>query len=126
MTTKSVQHKIYNQLAPTVEEGPRCLVKQYVLAANVFQGDNLTMEVMEQQMSFVQTLWFDTTLMTAMVQFVSERTEQTLELPKLSQGYIPILAGPELHFRVLSTGTGTLNLIFINVPMPAIIWVPGT
>lgn len=117
-----IQHAISNQLAPVIEEGPRCIARVFnFTGANIILGDNLTMEIAEQQISFVQTIYFVTPVGMAVTLFL-EQTEQTLLLPASSCGYIPILAGGGPHFRYTPSGAGQLLVHYINVPMPAIIW----
>lgn len=121
---QGIQHKIFNQLAPTPEEGPRCIVRQYVFAGAGSQPDDLTNEISEQQISFVQTIWFSTPV-GLLFTLTIDQTEQSIQLPAGSQGYIPILAGQMPQFTLSSSAAGTVTISYINVPMPAIIWQPA-
>jgi hypothetical protein len=118
----SVQHRHFYGLAPTIEEGPRLLVKSYTVVGAATLFDNLTKEIMQKEMSFVQGVYFNNKLGGGIVTLVGLQAEQSIELANKTQGFLPLFWGPEPEFSVTFAAAGTVTFHFVNVPVAPQIW----
>lgn len=118
----SVQHKIFYGLAPTIEEGPRSLLKTYVALAADIQYDNLVKEIQMKEVSFIQGCYFNNKLGGGIITLTAGQAEQSIEIANKTQGFLPLLWGQEPHFSIGFAAAGTFSIQFINVPIAPYIW----
>ncbi len=104
--------------------GPRALAVKCPFAAGV--TDFLIDLSLSQSTGFiggVQGVYIDNSLSADVLTLtVGGGTAQKIVFPANAQGYVPILASKPTSFQVSSAGGVTVPLIFLNVPVPAIIW----
>lgn len=118
----SVQHRHYYGLAPTIEEGPRLLVKNYTVAGAGAIQDNLTKELMAREMSFVQGMYFNNKLGGGIVTLLGSQAEMSIEIANKTQGFLPLFWGPDPEFTVTFAAAGTIIFHFVNIPVAPQIW----
>jgi hypothetical protein len=118
----SVQHRHYYGLAPAIEEGPRLIVKSYTVAGPQILFDNLTKEIMNKQISFIQGVYFNNKLGGGIVTLSGLQAEQSIELANKTQGFLPLFWGPEPEFSVNFAAAGTVTFHFVNIPVAPQIW----
>jgi hypothetical protein len=117
-----MQHRHYYGLAPTIEEGPRLIVKSYVVAGAQAVYDNLTKEIMMKEISFVQGCYFNNKLGGGTVTLLGSQAEQSIEFANKTQGFMPLFWGQEPEFSVTFAAAGTFTIHFVNVPVAPLIW----
>lgn len=118
----SVQHRIFYGLAPRIEQGPRMLVKSYVAAGAGDIGDNLTKEMLESEIEFIQGMYFNNKAGGGIVTLNFYQSEVSIEIANKTQGFLPLFVGQEPHFIMTFAAAGTLRLNFVNVPVAPYIW----
>lgn len=118
----SLQHRHYYGLAPTIEEGPRLIVKSYNIAAAGVVYDNLTKEIMMKEISFVQGCYFNNKLGGGVVTLSLLQAEQSIEIANKTQGFLPLFWGQEPEFALTFAAAGTITFHFVNVPVAPYIW----
>lgn len=121
-TPLSVQHRHFYGLAPTLDEGPRCLVKTYTIGAAGTIPDNITKELQMKEMSFVQGMYFNNKLGGGIVTLLGSQAEQSIEIANKTQGYMPLLWGLNPEFSVTFATAGTIVIHFLNIPIAPYIW----
>jgi hypothetical protein len=122
-STFSVQHKHFYGLAPTLDEGPRTIVKTYTVAAATTILDNLTKEIMQKEISFVQGMYFNNKLGGGIVTLLGSQAEQSIELANKTQGFLPLFWGQDPEFSVTFAAAGTVVFHFVNIPVAPQLWV---
>lgn len=118
----SPHHVIYYGLAPTIEEGPRQIVKTYTVAAPGTIFDSLTKEIQMKEMSFVQGCYFNNKLGGGIITLLASQSEQSIEIANKSQGYLPLFWGQEPEFSITFAAAGTFVISFCNVPIAPMVW----
>jgi len=119
----SIQHRHYYGLAPSLEEGPRTIIKSYTVAGPQTVFDNLTKEIMAKEISFVEGMYFNNKLGGGIVTLLGSQAEQSIEIANKTQGYMPLLWGQEPEFSLTFAAAGTIVLHFVNVPVAPYIWL---
>lgn len=108
-------------LLPPADQSSRYLHITVTLAANTIQ-DDLVLENENGTIETVQTIYVDTSAMSAAVTIKFLESGQSFTLPKQRQAYFPVLCSQQVPYTVTSTGEGTFELFFINVPVPPATW----
>ena len=121
-STFSVQHRIFYGLAPTIEEGPREIVKVYTFAGAGTQADNLTKEIMQKEISFIQGMYFNNKSGGGIITLSSRQGEQSIEIANKTQGFMPLFWGMDPEFEITAAAAGTVQFNFVNVPVAPYIW----
>jgi len=113
---------VFNAMVP--KEGPKALaINAPFTSQNTSFSIDLTLSQTQQYMSLVQGLFVDNSLNADIVEIsIGGNTGQNIKFPAGGQGYIPILASKPTSFVVTSEGGVNVLFIFLNVPVPAIIW----
>jgi hypothetical protein len=113
---------VFNALVP--REGPKALAVSVPFASGSgpFTAD-LTLTQSQGYMSVVQGIYIDNSGNTNdVLNITCSGTGQTIAFPAGGQGYIPLIVAKPSTFTFASEGTANVNAIFLNVPVPAIIW----
>lgn len=112
---------IFNALIPA--EGPKALsiVAPFDGSGGSFDV-NLLLTQSQQFMSMVQAVFIDNSLNASGVVITSSGVNQTLKCPAHSQAYLPLLVTKNGALNVQSAGAANVTFIFLNVPLPAIVW----
>lgn len=112
---------IANALIP--KEGPKMVPFQIDFpTVSSFEID-LTLTMQQQRITAVQSMYLDLRNATASVSVTISITNQVIELEAGKQGYFPILV-PETGAKLIvsSASTAAINLMLLNVPVPADVW----
>lgn len=117
---------VFNALVP--KEGPKALaINAPFTSQNSSFSIDLTLSQTQQYISVVQGLFVDNSLNADIVEIsIGGNTGQVIKFPAGGQGYIPILASKPTNFVVSTQGAVNVLFIFLNVPVPAIIWGDST
>lgn len=119
-TSDRVGMGVFNGLGP--EKGPVIMpIPLDFSAQNPFLVD-LEREVSADRIEWVQTIFIDNSANTTAVTITWAISGQIIVIPPGSQAYLPVLVPNTPRFSISTTGTPTVYLHAINVPMPAIIW----
>ncbi len=112
---------IYNALVP--KEGPRCVpfVVPFATAAGPYLID-LQQMVASKRMTVCQSIFIDNTGNDSPLIVNVGGSNQNIVCPSEAQGYFPILTPALPRFTIDTQGTGNVQVIFINVPVPAAVW----
>ncbi len=112
---------IYNALVP--KEGPRCVpfVVPFATAAGPYLVD-LQQMVASKRMTVCQSIFIDNTANDSPLTVNVGGSNQNIVCPSEAQGYFPILTPAIPRFTISSEGSGNVQVIFINVPVPAAVW----
>jgi hypothetical protein len=117
---------IFNATIPP--EGPKALSCQAKFTpSNTTFNIDFTLVQSQKKMSVVQGVFVDNSANASPVLIASSTLSQSIVFPAFSQGYIPLLSPKPTQFVVTNQngGTALVGFIFLNVPVPALIWSSG-
>lgn len=114
---------IFNQLVPNDKpKAATCFLD--FNAADTYDFDFLQ-TIWQNQLTMVQGLYFSTKNVGANVTLTIDAVQQTMQFDNNKQGYRPLLFPdsnkPSGRFSA-SGGSGVMQVIFLNVPMPCFEW----
>ena len=121
--TLSIGHQqtgIYNALVPP--EGPKSVAVTLDFSASVSYTIDFTIAYMNKTMTVVQTLWLDNSLNPDTVSVTVPSTGHSFAVPANSVGAFPIVAAIRPKIILASSGGVVVKCLFLNVPLPAIVW----
>jgi len=116
-------YRVFNGLAPAAY--PRSAPISVDLTTTTAQRVNLQQARDEDKIEWVQTIYADNSANTAPLIIQCAITNQVITFPPGSQGYLPVLA-TEPDFVFTSTGAAKIQVQFITVAMPALLWDANT
>ncbi len=112
---------VFNALVP--KEGPKAMAINCPFASATEFSIDLTLSQTQKYLSLVQGVYIDNSLNADAVTLVcGGGTSQKIVFPPNAQGYLPLLVSRPTTFTVSSAGGVNVPIIFLNVPVPAIIW----
>lgn len=123
MTTYNVgtqQIGVFNALVP--KEGPKSvfLPLDFTTVSEVLV--DFTQAYEKTVMTVVQTVWCDNSANSVPVSFTVQGTGQTVIVPAGAQATLPVIAAIRPKITVENSGGGILPCIFLNVPLPAVVY----
>jgi len=112
---------VFNALVP--KEGPKALaLNAPFTSSNTSFLIDFTLTQTQSFISIIQGVYINNYLNDDVLTMTIQGTNQTLTFPANSMGYLPLLVSKPSQITVSSQGQVTVQLIFLNVPVPAIIW----
>lgn len=116
------QTAVFNSLVPP--EGPKAVtIPLDFSTATSFEID-FTQAYAQGVISVVQTLWCDNSGNADDVIFTVAGSNQTIVVPAATQGSFPVISAIRTKINVVSSATGIVKCIFLNVPLPIGTWSP--
>lgn len=126
ITGKHVPHATANGLRPI--KGPRSVTQSLNFGngstspatVNFAESQNL------EKLEFIQTIKIDNSQNAASVSILDNNTNDLLTIPPYAMAILPLLASKQTpNFTVTTTGTALVNLYFLSMALPAVIWFPN-
>jgi hypothetical protein len=116
---------VHNGLAP--KELPKAIRLLVDLSAAISADFDLAKEQDEQQISFVQSVWVDNSASPRRLDIVIQGLPQTIKIPIGAIACLPIIHPGHLRgtFSISAVTPLAIPVIFLNVPMAAIVYLPG-
>lgn len=111
---------ISNQTTP--EDGPKVIPVRVDFSVEQTWALDLSVQSSMAILKNVQSFFVDNSTNPAPLSIRVDTVQQTIVIPPLSQGYVPILATTPTKLILQSTGGVVVQLNFMNVPMPLHIW----
>ena len=124
-TTISVgtqQTSIYNALVPP--EGPKSVLISLDFTVTSSYLIDFTQAYMSTSISLVQSVYVDNSQNPDPLSITVAGTQQQITAAPGSQGTYPVIAAIRPKITCQSSGGVLVNLIFLNVPLPAATWQP--
>ena len=111
---------IYN--GPIPREGPKAIpINLSFAAANTYQIDFTSLQ-QRGLITQLQAVWIDNSNNNQPVTLTNLSSQQAVKVPAGFQGTVPIFAPNPPQFSAQSTGNGTVQFLFLNVPVISMNW----
>jgi hypothetical protein len=117
------QTTVANALVP--KEGPKAVSLQIDLTTQTGVIVDFTLAYMQQKLSAVQSAFVDNSGNQFPVTLTVDNPYQNIVCPALAQGSFPLVAAIRPKITVASEGAVVVPVIFLNVPIPAAVWLIG-
>jgi len=121
--TQFVDFPVFNALIP--REGPKAIPVLIDFSVTPTYQIDLQQVFSLARMTILQTLWVDNSANTGVVNITVSTINQTIKVPPSSQGYYPLLSGPEPTLTVSSVGGGKIQIHLLNIPVQSQTWSPA-
>lgn len=117
--------KSHNGLAP--EELPKSIRYLLDVSATISIEFDLAEEQDQLQIAFVQSIWVDNSQSARRLDILIQGSAQPLKIPAGAIACLPISHGGHFRctFSVSAIQATPIPIIFFNVPMAPIVYVPG-
>lgn len=116
-----------NMRAPNIEQGTRALPYIFDFAATTSISDDLTKEMEQSLIQFVQTVFIDNSANSTEFTLTTYLAGVAIDIvaQPYSQGYYPVAADVgTLRFTGTQAEGTEVTVAFFNVPMPYVTWGP--
>jgi len=121
MSQNASSYKHYYGYAPA--SGPKFVGLSAVLTSGALtQSFDLVAEQADDVIEYIQSIYIDNSANAQPVAFTFGTSNQKVQIPANSQGYLPVLCPNPPHFTVSATAAGTVNFLLLNNPVPATVW----
>lgn len=123
-STALLELGIHNQTTP--KDGPRAIPVRVDFTVEQSWELDLSLQNSMAVMKNVQSFFVDNSNNAEPLSIFVSTLQQTIIIPPLSQGYVPILATTPAKLILNTTGGVVVQFQFMNVPMPLHIWGVGS
>ena len=121
--TNYVSYKVFNGYAP--KSGPRAM-NIPINFTNDGDTQSVDLELAQtlDRLEFVQGVYIDNSNGTGPVTLTCAVSGQVVSCPSSNQGYFPLMMPNNPRFTVNAdhTKVPSVNLLFVNFPIPAMVW----
>ncbi len=115
----------FNAMVPA--EGPKAIPLLLDFTAAQSLEVDFSALYSQQKIAYVQTLFIDNSNNTAILSIAAgAQSNQVIKVPPGAQAYLPILEPNPPRFVISTTGGVAVQAQFINVPMPAHVWMTNS
>jgi hypothetical protein len=119
----SNQIAVLNALVPP--EGPKAIFTTLDFTSASQAIVDFTLATAQGKITCIQSIWVDNSLNSQPLIFTVQGTGQVITCPAYAQGSVPVIAANRPKFNVATVGDLVVNVIWLNVPLPANLWFPA-
>lgn len=112
-----------NALVPP--EGPKAIYTSLDFTTLNTNIVDFTLAVSQGKITAIQSIWVDNSSNPQPLQITVQGTQQVITCPAGAQGTFPVIAANRPKFTCVTNGTLVVNIIWLNVPIPANLWYPN-